>query len=162
MHFISSVDSQLLKDKEVKMQVKSLFYLLLSFYGVWSINIAPNINNRLDPVDRNEPRIFFRQMIEASGLFPIEINVPDMVSSMASGMNWMYESVSTYFNGQSQAEGSDETQSQQVSYDEVVQNSQPSNERHRKKKVRRVKKKTDSNGDENMFDLLFEIINFFY
>ena len=127
----------------------------MTFYGIESKAMVPSIfNNSPHPVGQNEPRIFFRQMIEASGLFPIEINVPDTISSMASGMSWMYETVSSYFNSGSQVEEGDQTQQQQVSYDEVNQNRKPINGRHRKKKVKKVKKKIDIDDDESIFDFI--------
>jgi hypothetical protein len=51
---------------------------------------------QLKPID-NQPRLFFRQMIEASGLFPLEINVPDTISTMMSGINSAYDAMSMFF-----------------------------------------------------------------
>lgn len=138
------------------MQVSSIFLLLLlSFYGVLSKNVDPAfVNNNIGFIVKDEPRIFFRQLIEASGLFPIEINVPDTISSMANGMSWMYESVSSYFNG-GQGEEGDQGQEQQVLNDEVNLNSQLDNGRRRKKKVKRVKTSTD---EYDIFDLISLII----
>lgn len=81
-----------------------------------------------DGTNKNgEPRIFFRQMIEASGLFPLEINVPDTLSSMMSGLSSAYDTMSMYFgSGGGQGNG--------------VQ-SQSEATRDRKKKVKRKKKK---------------------
>lgn len=66
-----------------------------------------SISHEDDSNSRNgEPRIFFRQMIEASGLFPLEINVPDTLSSMMSGLSTAYDTMSMYFgSGGSQGEG---------------------------------------------------------
>lgn len=51
---------------------------------------------------QNEPRIFFKQIMDASGLFPIEINVPDTISSMINSMNSMSQAISSYFAGGNQ------------------------------------------------------------
>lgn len=99
-------------------------------------------------MDKSEPRIFFKQMMEASGLFPLEINVPDTISAMMGGIGSMYESVSSYFGGGSDGSGGGQSQ-QDVVHDEVDLHSQPIKAKHRKKKVKKLKKKTD---DENLFD----------
>jgi hypothetical protein len=70
----------------------------------------------------NEPRIFFGQLADATGFFPIEINVPDTISSMMSGLGSMYESVSGYFGGgQGEESESESTQPEAaaVLHDEV-------------------------------------------
>lgn len=135
------------------MQVTILFFLLASVVGASSrlIQITP---------ENNEPRLFFKQIAEASGLFPLEINVPDTLSAMMSGMNYMYQTASSYFSGGS--EEGDQGQMEQVAYDEVDVNSRPINGKHRKKKVKKLKKKTSANDvdddDDNMFDLLSFLI----
>lgn len=98
--------------------------------------------------NQNEPRLFFKQIVEASGLFPIEINVPDTLSAMMSGMSSMYEAASTYFSGTGSEEG-DQSQMQQVVYDEVDVNSRPIRGKRRKKKVKKLKKKTSATDDDN-------------
>lgn len=151
----SSVDSQQLDNKEVEMQACSLIFMIFNFNVVSSKIVAPSfIHKQIDYVEQSKPRIFFRQIIEASGLFPVEINVPDTISSMVNSISWMYENVSSYFN--SQAEGGDQNQQQQVSYDAVepITTSQPINRRHRKKKVKNVKKKRVSDDDEKIFDFI--------
>lgn len=115
--------------------------------------------NKLDIEKRefnhNQPRIFFKQMAEASGLFPIEINVPDTISSMMSGMNSMYQAASAYFGSGSEGgvEGGEQSQMQ----DEVSHISRPINGKQRRKKVKRVRKKTGTKSDDEA-NLLF--INF--
>lgn len=81
-----------------------------------------------------EPRIFFRQMIEASGLFPLEINVPDTLSSMMSTLSTAYDTMSMYFgNGGTSGQGEEgQSQSESAKID-------------RKKKVKRKKKKIIDN-----------------
>lgn len=103
------------------------------------------------PENQNEPRLFFKQIIEASGLVPLEINVPDTLGAMMSGMNYMYQAASNYFSGGSEGEGGE----QQVVYDEVDVNTRPINGKHRRKKVKKLKKKTPAtdDDDENVFDL---------
>lgn len=98
---------------------------------------------------KSEPRIFFKQMVEASGLFPIEINVPDTIGSMWSGMSSMYQAASSYFNGGSESEG----QQQQVSYDAVVSMDTPAKSKQRKKKVKKLQKKKDRRSEMNMLDI---------
>lgn len=79
-----------------------------------------------------EPRIFFRQMIEASGLFPLEINVPDTLSTMMSTLSTAYDTMSMFFgNGGGQGE---EGQSQPEA-----------TKSDRKKKVKRKKKRIIEN-----------------
>lgn len=134
------------------MRVASLFFPFLIFIGTHANSIKSFKHNEIEQGHRNEPRIFFKQVVEASGLFPIEINVPDTISAMMSGMSSMYQAVSSYFGGGS--EGDSEGGEQQVSYDEVDLNSRPISGKHRKKKVKRVKKKPDVNDDnDNLFDL---------
>lgn len=114
----------------------------------------------VDDKDVEEPRIFFGQVVQATGLFPLEINVPDTISAMMSGMNYMYQSMSSYFSS-SGSEGGEQSQNQaQVVYDEVDVNSRPINGKHRKKKVKKLKKKTSAVVDDeedkdslSMFDL---------
>lgn len=108
--------------------------------------------------DLNKPRLFFRQMIEASGLLPIEINVPDTLSSMWSGMNYMYQATSSYFGGGSEGEGASDQS--QVVYDHVDENLKPINGKHRKKKVKKLKKKTNTADDDDEELNVFDIFNF--
>lgn len=83
-----------------------------------------------------QPRIFFRQVLDATGFFPIEINVPDTISTMMSGLGAMYDTVSSYFgSGSGESEGQTEgEQSQQIIHDENNSNSKMT---QMKKKVRR-------------------------
>ena len=85
---------------------------------------AWSVSERLNQPE--EPRIFFKEIAEASGIFPIEINVPDTIMSMFSGMSQFYEYMSSFFSGEGQGGGMDEEDQQsQVSYDEVDFNSKP-------------------------------------
>lgn len=82
----------------------------------------------------DEPRIFFRQLIEASGIFPIELSVPDTISTMMNGLSAAYNAMSSFFgNGgdNNNAEG-EEVQSQ--SEMNTITRDQ------RRKKVKRKKK----------------------
>lgn len=98
-----------------------------------------------------EPRIFFRQILDATGFFPIEINVPDTVSSMMSGLSSMYDTVSGYFgSGDSEGQSQPEEQTQQqIIHDE---NSVDSKMTQRKKKVKKFKKKRKAVKSNNDYD----------
>lgn len=102
---------------------------------------------------KSEPRLFFRQIIEASGLLPIEINVPDTLSTMWGAMNYMYQTASSYFSGSEEGSG-DTSEQSQVVYDHVDESLKPINGKHRKKKVKKLKKKTNDEEELNVFDLL--------
>jgi hypothetical protein len=79
------------------MKVSRLLFLA-STVIVASAMSVPNANHvAIEAGD--EPRLFFRQMVEASGLFPLELNVPDTVSAMMGGMSWMYQTAMSYFSG---------------------------------------------------------------
>jgi hypothetical protein len=88
-------------DKKVLCKMKKIsvcFLLILIICG----SLAKPVEQEKDEMDlKVEPRIFFKQMMEATGIFPLEINVPDMMSSMMSGMSSMYQAVSSYFSGSS-------------------------------------------------------------
>lgn len=86
-----------------------------------------------------EPRIFFRQMIEATGLFPLEINVPDTISTMMSGLTTAYDTMSMYF-------GSGGDGGQGESPTEMTRE-------RKKKKVKRKKKKITEDDDDD-YDFL--------
>lgn len=132
-----------------------LFLLLVA--GINAKSATSSTVNQIERREPSEPRIFFKQMIDASGVFPIELNVPDMMSAMMSGMSSMYQSVSSYFGGGGGSEGGSEgDQSQQeVSYDPVNFETKPISGRHRRKKVKKTKRKTGTDeDDESMFDLL--------
>lgn len=98
-----------------------------------------------------EPRIFFRQILDATGFFPIEINVPDTVSSMMSGLSSMYDTVSGYFgSGDSEGQSQPEEQTQQqIIHDENSVNSKMT---QRKKKVKKFKKKRKAVKSNNDYD----------
>lgn len=127
------------------MQVAILFLLATSVVCVKAGLIQPTTENQ------NEARLFFKQIIEASGLVPLEINVPDTLSAMMSGMNYMYQAASSYFNGGGEGGGD---QQQQVIYDEVDVNSRPINGKHRKKKVKKSAASDDSE-KLNLFDIFY-------
>lgn len=99
---------------------------------------AINQNNAL----KVEPRIFFRQIVEASGLFPIEINVPDTISSMMNGINSMW----SYISGNASEDVEEPSVENMPVYDAVDLQSQPNskNGKHRKRKVKNVKKETSA------------------
>lgn len=98
-------------------------------------------------------------MIEASGLLPIEINVPDTLSSIWSGMNYMYQATSSYFGGGSEGDGEGASDQSQVVYDHVDENLKPINGKHRRKKVKKLKKKTDDDDDDDELNV-FDLFNF--
>lgn len=136
------------------MQVSTLILLGLAIAFAKSNSVSSFARNRSE----NEPRIFFRQMLEASGIFPIEVNVPDTISSMMSGMMYMYQTMSSYFGGSEGGEGGEQGQPSQDVYDEVDLNSRPIGEKQRRKKVKKLKKKTSSKHDDddeegNLLDL---------
>lgn len=136
------------------MQVSTLILLGLAIAFANSNSVSSFARNRSE----NEPRIFFRQMLEASGIFPIEVNVPDTISSMMSGMMYMYQTMSSYFGGSEGGGGGEQGQPSQDVYDEVDLNSRPISEKQRRKKVKKLKKKTSSKHDDddeegNLLDL---------
>ncbi|CRK98097.1 CLUMA_CG011465, isoform A [Clunio marinus] len=117
--------------------------VLLIFLLTVSKVDAKILPNKLENVTvKDEPRIFFKQIMEASGIFPIEINVPDTISAMISGMNSMYESMSTYFisNGSQQEELEQQVR---LKKSKVELGSRPSSKHRRKKlnKRRHMKEK---------------------
>lgn len=130
--------------------------LLLLVAGINAKSVPSSAVNQIERREPSEPRIFFKQVIDASGVFPIELNVPDMISAMMSGMSSMYQSVSSYFGGGGSEGGSEGDQSQQeVSYDPVNFETKPISGRHRRKKVKKTRRKTGTDeDDESMFDLL--------
>jgi hypothetical protein len=78
-------------------------------------------------------------MIEASGLFPIELNVPDTVSTMMSGLSVAYDAMSSFFgNGGDNNNNGGEAEAGQTE-SEVAVNAITRNKR--KKKVKRSQKK---------------------
>lgn len=83
-----------------------------------------------DETNVEKPRIFFRQMIEASGLFPLELNVPDTVYSMMGGLSAAYDAMSMYFGSGSggESEGQSQPEVSAIKSD------------RRKRKVKRKKK----------------------
>jgi hypothetical protein len=92
--------------------MKTLFVLLLSL-----IFLLKSV--QLKPID-NKPRLFFRQLIDASGLFPLEINVPDTISTMMSGISSAYNAMSMYFgNGDGDSGGSTNVKDSSQSQSEV-------------------------------------------
>lgn len=129
------------------MQLSVLFFIHLSLHEVLSKTVQSDFISRL--VEQSEPRIFFREIIEASGLFPIEINVPDTIA-------WTYETVSSYFNGESEGEGSSD-QNSQVINDEVDMNSQAINNSIPQKII--VKSERKRAEFEDIFDLISFIIS---
>lgn len=114
---------------------KSMKLLVVHFIIVSTLCLASVQTKSFSSV-HGEPRIFFSQMIEASGLFPLEINVPDTLSSMMSGLSSAYSTMSMYFgNGGSEGEGGQS----QPEVNSVT--------RDRKKKVKRKKKKKITEND---------------
>lgn len=129
-----------------------LIWFLLLVAGINAKSVPSFTVNQIERREPSEPRIFFKQMIDASGVFPIEVNVPDMMSAMMSGMSSMYQSVSSYLGGGGGSEGE---QSQDVANDPVDFETKPISGKHRRKKVKKTRRKTGTDDDdENMFDLL--------
>lgn len=140
------------------MQVLIFIFLLAASSGVSSKSIQA-VDNPIGDAAHSEiredfePRVFFRQMIEATGLLPIEINVPDTISTMWGGMSYMYTMMSSYFGGSGSGGGEGgEMSDQQISNDPVDLNSRPVSGKHRIKKVKRAKK-TGTLDELTMFDL---------
>lgn len=130
--------------------MKACLFLLLLI----STNFIETEPKVIEKGDKAEPRVFFKQMAEASGLFPIEINVPDTIGSMMSGMSWMYETASSYFNmGGENGVSEDQGQQQQVLYDGIVTEASTKSKRQ-KKKVKKLQKKIKLDSELNMFDVL--------
>ena len=109
--------------------MKLIFVLHLSI--VFSLTPIRTKSIAGDKTNIEKPRIFFRQMIEASGLFPLEVNVPDTVSSMMGGLSAAYDAMSTYFGnaGGSESEGQSQPEVTAIKRDN----------RKKKKKVKRKK-----------------------
>lgn len=105
--------------------MKTLFVLLLTL-------IISLKSVQLKPIE-NEPRLFFRQLIDASGLFPLEINVPDTISTMMSGISSAYDAMSMYF-GNGGIGGDSGTSSQSQSEVNAIKSN------GRRKKVKRKTK----------------------
>lgn len=104
-----------------------------------------------------EPRIFFRQILDASGLFPIEINVPDTISTMMSGLSTMYDSVSSYFGSGSESGGQPEMQV--IIHDEnnvVSKMTQATKAKRKVKRSRKNKKKWKQNDND------YDYISYFF
>lgn len=119
--------------------------------------LAARIDFVIREENQNEPRIFFKQLVEASGLFPIEINVPDTIGAMMNGMSSMYETVSSYFGGggsEGGTEGGEQSQNQVSSYGQLNLISRPINVKHRGKKAKKKTGAEADDEDDNMFDLL--------
>lgn len=134
------------------MQVSSCFILFLIFIGIDSRTVK---SAECSHLIEHEPRLFFRQMAEASGLFPLELNVPDMISYMASGMSSMFSTMSSYFGSGSEEGGGDEGGAA-ASYDQVDDNSVQAKHRNKKLNKKLKKKKTsaeDYDGDDD--DVVF-------
>lgn len=106
-----------------------VFHLVL----VSSLFLASVQSKSIQSAENGEPRIFFRQMIEASGLFPLEINVPDTIGTMMNGLTAAYDTMSMYFGN-----GNDGGQM------EMTRN-------RKKKKVKRKKKKITEDYDDYNF-----------
>lgn len=128
---------------------------LLSLFLVVSI-VAGAFSSVVPQESHSEPRIFFKQIIEGSGLFPVEINVPDTIGAMMNGISSMYQAAANYFGGSGNEGGSEggEASQSQLSFNEL---SRPINGKLRRKKVKRAKKKTGAESDDeddNIFDLL--------
>jgi hypothetical protein len=102
----------------------------------------------------SDPRIFFGQLAEASGVFPLEINVPETFVSMMNGVSTMYDTVSSYFG----SGGESEVQGQEESATQIEESSKMEMMLMGKKK----KKKIDSvkNIEESDYDYLFDFVLF--
>ncbi|CAO1411024.1 unnamed protein product [Diamesa tonsa] len=127
------------------MQV-NVWCILLATLFVTAETRAVSNNNNKEVV--GEPRLFFGQIVgfmTSMGWLPIEVNVPDMIGSMMSGMMSMYEMMSSYFGGggeeASAAGAMDTIQDEQVVYDDVNFNSRPDLNTRRKNKNNKSKRK---------------------
>ena len=100
-------------------------------------------------ISKEEPRIFFRQMLEASGLFPIEINVPDTISSMMDGMSYLYGMVTSTFSSGSGSET--ETQEQDSNTQQI----------NRRKKLKNLKQESEAADEDDVMDFfMFNMLVF--
>lgn len=129
---------------EEMQSTRYLFFLLLA---------SPVCSDVLEQVHKlqipqAQPRLFFKEVIDASGLFPIEINVPDVLSVMSSAMASFSQSTYSLFSGSS-AQTVEEPVKQDPNEDFIAE---PSSAK-RQKKVKKIK--TGFEDDlENLLDLL--------
>lgn len=93
------------------MNIHILLFILVNLYGErYLINCHPcnddlvDVNSN-DIHNKNEPRIFsdpLADFIMNSDWLPIEINVPDTISSAVTGINGMWTSLNEYYQSWSE------------------------------------------------------------
>ncbi|KAG5681555.1 hypothetical protein PVAND_010975 [Polypedilum vanderplanki] len=108
----------------------------------------------------NKPRIFFAQLAESTGFFPIEINVPDTISSMMSGLSSMYEAASSFFGSGNESESQGEESVQEIIHDEQNINTGNSKVLLSKKKKRKLTRGSKKIMEKNDYDYLFNYLLF--
>lgn len=137
-----SVEVQPSKKCVEEMQSTRYFF----FFLLTSLVLSEQVHKL--QITEDHPRLFFKQVIDASGLFPIEINVPDVLSTMASAMSSFGQSTYSLLSG-----SSPESVEKPVNQDQnEVFNAEPSSAK-RQKKVKKLK--TGFEDDlENLLDWL--------
>lgn len=109
--------------------MKLIFVLHLSI--IFSLTPVQMKSIASDGANIEKPRVFFRQLIEASGLFPLEINVQDTVSSMMGGLSAAYNAMSMYFGNT----GGEESEGQSQQEVTAIKRDQRKKKTKRKKKI---------------------------
>jgi hypothetical protein len=114
---------------------------------IFAVAHARSVESEINSVNSvNEPRIFFRQVLDATGFFPIEVNIPDTISAMMSGIGNMYDAMSMYFGSGS---GSENTQGQQEQIIKRISQKQKQQQQKRVKKLQKKKKVRKTERDNN-------------
>jgi hypothetical protein len=104
-----------------KMQV---ILFILMFQSIFVVNECRLITNKIES-DVERPRIFWNalgSMIESVDWLPLEINVPDSISSVAGGIGNVWNGVTSFFSGGGSS--SPPSPSTQTDYDSVEQENQ--------------------------------------
>lgn len=108
--------------------------------------LEENLRNAVD----NTPKLFFKEIIDASGLFPIEINVPDVLSAMSSAMSSFGQSTYSLLSG-----SSTESVEKPVKQDPNEDFNAEASSAKRQKKVKKLK-----TGFEDNLENLLELLSF--
>ncbi len=94
------------------------------FQSIFVVNECRLITNKIES-DVERPRIFWNalgSMIESVDWLPLEINVPDSISSVAGGIGNVWNGVTSFFSGGGSS--SPPSPSTQTDYDSVEQENQ--------------------------------------
>lgn len=95
----------------------------------------------------DDPRLFFKQIMDASGLFPIEINVPDVLSTITSAMSTFGQSIYSFLSG-----SNSESMKEPINRDTNEDYNADKSGGERQKKVKKLK--TGLDDLENLLELL--------